>query len=307
LRIDETLHTVGVNDIMALHRNRRGAVLAVERVPMFKPVFLGLAYVITVAACGGTDNTGIDPTDVRFGDTALVVVINPAVNDLNRHTVPTPGDPRADVVVSTDDGVSDTTDANGIAVLAPLTAGMRTITVSGSGLDASFSVTLTAGALREVAVAASSSQAQLMVNLDYKADQVFEVTPSMTNAEVNEALEVSDRVVFVRSGTYSGDLDFGGSRVTLFGEGVLGGGVVLQGNVTMSGSDSRIRGALITGTLTIPASGTGLSFSRVDGAVTATGSDATLLANALCGGETVSGSGSLVVGNAGTAPISTCP
>lgn len=262
---------------------------------------------IAIAGCSGDGAQQVDPTGVHFGDTALVVVVNPAVNELNKHSVATPGDLRSGVVLSTDDGVSDTTGADGVAVLAPLTAGARTITVAGGGLDGTFTVTLTAGALREVAIAATGAQPQIMVDLDYKTDRAFEVMPTMTNAQVNDALKVSDRVVFVRGGTYAGDLDFSGSRVTLFGEGVLGGGVVLQGNLTMSGSDSRIRGTRITGNLTIPASGTGVSFSRVDGMTAAAGSDTTLLANALCGGATVTGSGSLVVGNAGAAPTPTCP
>jgi hypothetical protein len=163
------------------------------------------------------------------------------------------------------------------------------------------------GTLREVALATDAGRAELMANVDYKADQAVEVTPGMTNAEVNSILAVSDRVVFFQGGTYTGDLDFSGSRVTLFGEGVLGGKVSLDGNVTVSGSDSRIRGATITGSLTIPASKVGLSFSRVDGDVTSEGSDGMLLVNALCGSETVSGSGTIVVGNRGMAPVDACP
>jgi hypothetical protein len=161
--------------------------------------------------------------------------------------------------------------------------------------------------LHEVALATDNGRAQVMVDVDYKADQAFEVDPTMTNAEVNNVLSVSDRVVFFKGGSYTGDLTFGGSRVTLFGEGVLGGKVSLDGNMTVTGSDSRIRGAHITGSLSIPASGVGLSFSRVDGAVTSEGSDGMLLANALCGTETVSGSGTVVVGNRGAPPITTCP
>lgn len=83
-----------------------------------------------------------------------------------------------------------------------------------------------------------------------------------------------DRVVFIRCGTYVGNLDFSGSRVTLFGEGVLGGAVVLAGDVTVTGSDS----AYITGALTMRTSKVGLAFSRVDGAVSAEGSDGMLVA-----------------------------
>jgi hypothetical protein len=58
---------------------------------------------------------------------------------------------------------------------------------------------------------------------------------------------VSDRVVFLAGGVYAGDLDFSGSRSRWTERVSLGGTVTLQGNVTMSGSDSRIRGARITG------------------------------------------------------------
>jgi len=262
---------------------------------------------LVLDACGSGDDGGIGPTDVRFGDTALVVLVNPSINDTNRQTVPSPGDVRAAVTVRSDDGISNTTDSDGIAVLAPLTAGVRTIALSGGGLEGAFTITLTAGALREVAVAASGTSSEIMVELDYKSDQVVELAPTMTNTEVNDALKPSDRVVFVQGGVYTGDVDFSGSRVTLFGEGVLGGTVTLQGNVTISGSDSRIRGTHITGNLSIPASGIGVSFSRIDGTVDAIGSDATLLANALCGNETITGSGSIVVGNSGSAPTAGCP
>jgi len=267
-------------------------------------------FVVTgLVACGGSSDApaDVDPTDVKFGDTALVVVVNPAINEQNRDTVAMPGQARSGVVLRSDDGLADTTGADGIAVLAPLTAGTRTIEVSGGGIEATFTVTIAAGELREVALATEASRADVMVDIDYKTDRMFEVTPDMTVAQLNDALKVSDRVVFVRGGTYTGDLDFSGSRVTLFGEGVLGGAVTLTGNVTISGSDSRIRGAHITGDLTVPASGTGLSFSQVDGNASVVGSDATVLANALCGGGTISGSGSVVLGNAGIAPTTTCP
>lgn len=265
-----------------------------------------------LSACGddGSDGTpdANNPTDVPFGTTAIVVVVNPTINDANAETeLPTPGDIVAGITLTTDDGVSATTGADGIAVLAPLTAGTRTITVSGAVSGGTFTVMVADQTLREVALATDSGRAEVMVNVDYKADQVFEVDPTMTNSEVNDVLAVSDRVVFFKGGSYVGDLTFGGSRVTMFGEGVLGGEVVLEGNITVSGSDSRIRGARITGSLTIPASKAGLSFSRVDGPTTSDGSDGMLLANALCGSETITGSGTVVLGNRGAAPITACP
>jgi len=270
--------------------------------------FVPALLVFGLVACGGDDGSGGPPdaslpTDVKFGDTALVIVLNPVVNDVNDRTVAMPGTARTGVTFTSDDGVSAMTDASGIAVLAPLTAGARTITATGTGAAGTFNVMMAAGELREIAVASEGTTSSIMVNLDYKSNRVTEVNPTMTLTEVNNALKVSDQVVFFKSGSYTGDIDFSGSRVTLFGEGILGGTVTLVGNVTISGSNSRIRGTTITGSLTAPASGIGLSFSRVNGATNATGSDGTFLKNALCGAVTITGSGSYALDNAGAAPV----
>ncbi len=256
---------------------------------------------------GGTPDSANDPTNVPFGTTTIVVVVNPVVNDANMRDVPSPGPTRSGVKLTTDDLVIATTGTDGIAVLPGVTAGLRTITVAGPNVGGSFNVTIADGALREVAVATTGTSALVMVELEYKNDRVTQLTPMMSNADVNNALKVSDTVVFLAGGRYAGDLDFSGSRVTLFGEGVRGGEVFLDGNVVMSGSNSRIRGTTISGNLMIPASGVGLSFSRVNGTITSQGSDGTVLSNALCGMDTITGSGTTMLGNVGAAPITTCP
>ncbi len=266
---------------------------------------------VCLTACGSSSSTtppdANDPTAIPFGTTAIVVVVNPPVGDANTAPTPVPGSTRAGVTLTTDDNVTATTDASGIAVLAPVTAGTRTITVSGATTSGTFTVTVPARTLHEVALATVSGRAEVMVDVDYKADQAVNVDPTMSNADVNNILKVGDRVVYFSSGHYQGDLDFAGSRVTLFGEGVLGGKVFLDGNVTISGSDSRIRGTHISGNLTSAASKIGVTFSRVDGRTTTTGSDSMLLANSLCGAATISGSGVTVLGNAGVAPTTACP
>jgi len=267
------------------------------------------SLVASAIGCGSdpANNNTTSPTDVRFGDTALVVVVNPPVNDANSRTLPTPGQTRTGVRLTSDDGVAATTNADGVAVLAPLTTGSRIITVSGSNVGGSFTITMAGGELREIALSTQGPTAEVMVNVDYKSDRVTEISPAMTISAVNAALAVSDTVVFFKGGVYAGDIDFSGSRVTLFGEGALGGQVTLEGNVMVSGSNSRIRGTRITGNLAVPASGVGLSFSRVDGSTASAGSDATFLDNALCGGASITGSGSIVLDNAGAAPLTQCP
>jgi hypothetical protein len=61
--------------------------------PMFCAVI-----VFALAGCGGGGtSTTTAPTDVKFGDTALVVVVNPVVNDANLRAVAAPGQMRANV------------------------------------------------------------------------------------------------------------------------------------------------------------------------------------------------------------------
>ena len=52
----------------------------------------GLAWVIPVSvglACGGDGPT--DPPDAVYGETTVVYVMNPVVNDVNAAAVPAPG------------------------------------------------------------------------------------------------------------------------------------------------------------------------------------------------------------------------
>jgi hypothetical protein len=260
-----------------------------------------LSASLTVA-CGGDDAT--DPSDVTYGETTIVVVVNPTINTANGVGVASPGAARSDVSLDLDDGPSSTSSAGGVAVLAPVTAGDRTLSLTGGGDSGDVAVSIADGDLREVAVALDASGATVMADLRYAfGGAVVEVDPSTPIAEVNAALTQSNVIVFFESGTYTGDLEFSGSNVTLFGEGTSGGEVTLDGNVTVSGSGNRIRGALITGDLSVPGSGAGLSFSRVDGVTTISGSSPTLLNNTFCGEVTVTGSGPLLLGNGGLEPI----
>ena len=260
-----------------------------------------LFMLLAVLGCG---DSGTDPTDVTYGQTTFVVLPNPIVNDDNQVAVPTPGTTRSGVTVSVADGPSGTTDANGVVVLSPITSGAKTLTLSGGGATGEVSVGIADKELREVAVALSGTTAQVMGDVPYAfGGTVVEITPSMSLADVNAALAQSNQIVFFKAGTYTGDLTFSGSNVTLFGEGSQGGSVTLNGNVTVGGSQNRIRGARITGNLSVPGSNFGMSFTRVVGTFQLDGSGATLLNNGFCSTVTINGSGRTLLGNAGMAPI----
>lgn len=261
-----------------------------------------LLLTLAIFACG--DDT-TDPTEVPFGVTTFVLLVNPIVNDDNDDaTVPMPGTTRDDVSVSVAGGPSGTTDMNGVVVLGDVEPGAKTLSVGGGQV----SVSIADKDLREVAVALSGNTAQIMANILYAfGGNVVEISPSMSLTQVNAALAQSNSIVFFEAGTYTGDLTFSGSNVTLFGEGNQGGQVILDGDITVEGSDNRIRGARITGTLTVPGSDFGMSFSRVAGAFDLQGSNGTLLNNRFCGTATIGGSGTTLLGNAGLAPITPVP
>jgi hypothetical protein len=257
-------------------------------------------------ACGGDGPT--DPPDVAYGETTVVYVMNPVVNQVNVATVPPPGSSQSGVDIAVTAGPSGTTGTNGDLVLAPLAAGITPVSFSAGSATGQLSLDIAQGDLREIAVALDGSGAGEMANVRYAfGGTVVEIAPTMTIAQVNAQLAGSNLIVFLRAGTYQGDLNFSGSNVTLFGQGSQGGTVTINGNVTVSGSFNRLRGARITGNLSVPGSGAGISYTSVEGALLVDGSNAVLLNNAFCGSATVSGSGVLALGNAGLAPLPAPP
>lgn len=258
---------------------------------------------VALAACGGDEIT--DPTSVELGETTFVFVVNPTVNDANESSISPSGPNRSGVDISLQDGPSGTTGSDGVSVFAAVDSGAHSVSFDdGAGNTGQLSLTLNARDLREVAVALTDSGAAEMANIPYEfGGEVVEISSDMSVSDVNEALANSNRIVFVRGGTYTGDINFSGSNVILFGEGPEGGNVTLDGDVTVDGSGNRLRGARITGTLSVPGSDAGIAFSSVQDSLVVDGSDAVLINNAFCGTITIEGSGTVALGNAGMAPV----
>lgn len=261
-------------------------------------------FAVVLAACG--DDGITDPTDVELGETTFVFVVNPTVNDASEDSVPPPGPNRDGVDVSLQDGPSGATGSDGVAVFAPVDPGDHSVSFDdGQGNTGQLSLSLAERDLREVAVAVTDGGASAMADVPYAfGGEVVEITSDMSVADVNDALSGSNRIVLVRGGTFTGDVDFSGSSVTLFGEGAEGGNVTLDGDVTVSGSGNRLRGARVTGALSVPGSDAGISFSSVQDSVVVDGSDAVLINNEFCGTVAIEGSGTIALGNAGMAPLS---
>lgn len=250
------------------------------------------------AACGSAGR--VPSTEVALGETAVIVSVNPTVNDQS-DAVTTPGEARVGVPVSLD-RQRTATDASGLAILTKLEAGLFPLQV-GEGSIESFRVE--GGELREVAVATQGASAEIMANIDYSLGrlQVFELRPDHSAADVYEALEQSHRLIKVVGGVYEGDLIINGSNITLFGEGGADGAVTIRGDIIINGSNNRIRGTTIEGDLSVNGSSFGMSFSHVLGSVNVSGSSSVLMENVLCRGATFDGSWIVAVGNLGLPPL----
>jgi hypothetical protein len=264
------------------------------------------AYVLLASAsiaCGGSDDL-VDPSDIVFGETTFLFVVNPTVNDVNDTAVATPGERRADVRIRSDDGLRGDTDGLGLAVLPDVEPGDRLLDFDGGGARAELGLAIDDGDLREVAVSLDGDRAEVMSLAVFAlGGRIIEVRPDTPLSEVEDALGDSDTIVFFQDGNYAGDLDFSGSNVTLFGAGPRGGRVILEGNITVGGSGNRIRGATITGDLEISGSEVSMSFSRVEGDVELSGSDSILLFNDFCGAVSISGSNTAALDNTGLTPL----
>ena len=84
-----------------------------------------------LSACGGDGGSGTpdsnSPTDVPFGTTAIVVVVNPTINDANAKTgLAAPGDVASGVTVTTDDNVSVNRRVFGSGYGRPIGSGLST-------------------------------------------------------------------------------------------------------------------------------------------------------------------------------------
>ncbi len=282
-----------------------------KQYPLISPmavftVFTALLMVLMISCSSKVNKT--DPTDVILGETTFVIVVNPLINDLNDVDVPQPGIP-VDGVLIDGGSRSATTGPEGIGVLGSVAHGAVTLRFRFDSIDEDLTQSIRERDLVELAVSLSPDGAFEMARVVYEfGAEVVELSQDNTLDEVNNALSASDRIVLLTDGIYSGDLELSGSNVTLFGAGVTGGRVTIEGNVTISGSGNRIRGAYITGDLDVSGSDAGVSFSAIDGSSSFSGSDSVLLHNTFCGDVQISGSSNRVLGNAGIDPIeAVCP
>lgn len=266
----------------------------------FFPVFLTVASFAQGCGNGGGRNP-----DRPFGETAIVVTVNPRVNDAHTTTVPNAlGTTRQGIAIDAQPGGGDTTDARGLAVLTDLDAGALDLVFDG---DATLPFTIASeGDVYDLAVAYDGTTVGAFDNFPVRygvGGQILEFDSSADPADVQTALSGNGNIVFFRNGTFTGDLTVTGDDVIFFGEGFTERQVVIDGSVTINGTGVRIRGFTITGNLNAPGNDFGLAWSVVRGSAQISGNAGALLHNAFCGTVTVPSSNATVLENEGMSPL----
>lgn len=240
-----------------------------------------------------------------FGDTALVVVVNPTANDGNTTTVPSSWSmQREGVVVDADPGGSAVTDATGLAVIDDVIAGDAEIQFD-AGPSLAFHIASN-GDVYDLAAAYNGSEVTAYPNFPIRYGVGGEIVVFGSNARpdaVAEALSTNHNIVFFRNETYHGDLLITGDDVIFFGEGFAERQVVIDGTVTVRGTGVRIRGFTITGDVIVSGNDFGMSFSVVQGETQILGNSVAFLRNAFCGPVTVPSSNATLLDNEGMSPL----
>jgi hypothetical protein len=262
----------------------------------------------SVAGCGDDDqpdgSAGNRP-DRPFGESAIITVVNPVVNEGHTGTVPSEhGTTRSGVFVDAVPGGEATSDSTGLAVVKGIAQGNLAL-----GFDKGPTLPLTvvaAGDVYDLAVAYDGSNVATFDNFPIRygvGGQIVEFATNAPPADVELALATNANIVFFRNGRYVGDLLITGDDVIFFGEGFSERQVVIEGSVVVKGGGVRIRGFTITGDLTVEGNTFGMSFTVVRGSTDIKGNAVAFLRNGLCGSVTVPSSSASLLDNDGMAPL----
>lgn len=257
-----------------------------------------LATLSLAPGCGGGDN---DPY-LPFGETAVVVVVNPLPNDANTASPPAfVGTEYAAIEVAAEPGGASITDDTGLAVLRDLDAGDLDLVFDG---DAALPLEIASeGDVYDLAVAHDGAEVGLYPGFPIRYGVGGEIVVIATDGDATEALSTDDTIVFFEDGVHVGDLVIAGGNVILFGDSFEGEPVVVDGSIEVRGGSVRIRGVTITGDLTVFGNNFGMSFSTVQGATQLNGQAISFLRNVFCQGASVPSSNVALYDNAGLPPF----
>jgi len=256
---------------------------------------------------GDSDNgrDGGDGADVEVGDTVIVAIINPVINDGHKGGTPAEhGADRNGITVDAEPGESAVSADNGLAIV-DVPAGNITLGVG----PASIGHTVQAeGDVYDAPIAFNGTEASFFANtpIRYPVGRDFEkviFNPDDGLEDINAGLAEDDVIVVLSPGSYPGSIDIRGKGVLLFGQGWSENAVTIDGDLVANGEEIRLRGLTITGDLTSNGNNFGISFSVVHGRTTIKGNGGVFVRNVFCGDATVPSSNSTLLDNWGVAPL----
>lgn len=257
-----------------------------------------------LAACGDDDG------NLPFGETAVVVVVNPVANEGNTAAPPAfVGTAHEGVAIDAEPGGSATTDATGLAVLHDLSVGPADLLLDGAPalpLDI-----LGEGDVYDLAVAWDGQQVAAYDGFPIRYGVGGQILVIGTTDDASTGLATDSAIVFFEDGIHVGNLLIEAEDVILYGEGLTGESVVVDGSVEVRGGNVRIRGVTITGDLVVFGNNFGMSFSVVEGATQLNGQAISFLRNVFCLGANVPSSNAALYDNWGLdaarpAPVEAC-
>lgn len=256
-----------------------------------RAVGLLISLCTAAAGCGPAEPQGPG----RFGEvTSAVVILNPIINQGSTIRV-TSGTARADVAIKAADLEPVVTDASGLALIEGLPTGSVPFQVDASSVN----------------VQVAQEQELYDVVLAWRDGMLTHVIPPVRypiggdvrvlepGTDIGSAA-TDGAILLLQPGTYPG-FELRSEGALIFGAWSAEDGPLstIEGDVTVLGGSSRIRGVKITGKLTSNANAFSAAFSQI-GSANITGNDVSLLRNQFTMGQaTVPSSSAVLVDNAG--------
>lgn len=265
-----------------------------------KATLLSLLLGCALAGCAPDDDDdgGRRRTPGLFGEaTSIVLIVNPDIN-AGSSTDVEPGGQRGGVRVEVaDTPIATQTDESGLALLIDVPTGEVEL------LFESGSVTVDIQRERELydVVVAVRPDGVEHVLPPVRYPIAGDVVIAEPGDDLAEAAGEDDAIVLLRPGTYPGDVELRSAGVLLYGawDPSDGASSVIEGDVTVLGGNTRMRGVHVDGTLTTSANGFSAGFNRL-GSAAITGNSVSLIRNFFeQGSATVPSSNAVLVDNTG--------
>lgn len=213
-----------------------------------------------MTSCGKDDSVdpSLTPGGMNFGKiTSAVVVVNPVINEGSSTTIPS-GTSRKEISVQVGELEAVSTDNTGLAVINNVPVGTQSLQFNNGSL--SFEV-VNQGELYDMIVSYRDNVAYLVPVVRYPIGGT--ITVLNPGDDLAAAASEDNAILFLKEGTYTGDILVSGENVLIFGswDPVEGPKSIIDGNLTFNGGSGRIRGLQVRETITVNANSFSAAFS----------------------------------------------